>query len=127
MGSIPGSGRSLGEGNGSLLQYSYLGKSVDIGAWHVTVHRATKSRMQLSMGTTVSSASSGLNMCMCVCVGFSPQRAYYQVKDLSVKTEMPSIPHRFQCDRSTFDFFSTYALYHDKYIVALLIFTFKRL
>ena len=33
LGSIPGSGRSLGEGNGNLLQYFCLEKSMDRGAW----------------------------------------------------------------------------------------------
>ena len=32
-GSVPGSGRSLGGGNGNLLQYSCLENSVDRGAW----------------------------------------------------------------------------------------------
>ena len=32
-GSIPGSGRSPGEGNGNLLQYSCLENSMDRGAW----------------------------------------------------------------------------------------------
>ena len=32
-GSIPGLGRSPGVGNGNPLQYSYLGNSVDRGAW----------------------------------------------------------------------------------------------
>ena len=32
-GSIPGSGRSLGGGNGSPLQYSYLENPMDRGAW----------------------------------------------------------------------------------------------
>ena len=32
-GSIPGSGRSPGEGNGYPLQYSYLGNLTDRGAW----------------------------------------------------------------------------------------------
>ena len=32
-GSIPGSGRSPGEGNGSPLQYSCLGNPMDRGAW----------------------------------------------------------------------------------------------
>jgi len=41
--SIPGSGRSLGEGNSNLLQYSCLKKSMDRGAWQATVHRVTKS------------------------------------------------------------------------------------
>ena len=36
-GSIPGSGRSSGEGNGSPLQYSCLENSMDWGAWQATV------------------------------------------------------------------------------------------
>ena len=42
-GSIPGSGRSLGEGNGSPLQYSCLENPVDRGAWQTTVLRVAKS------------------------------------------------------------------------------------
>ena len=42
-GSIPGSGRSLGEGNGNPLQYSCLGNPMDRGAWQVIVHGVTKS------------------------------------------------------------------------------------
>ena len=37
-GSIPGSGRSPGEGNGNLLQYSCLENPMDRGAWQATVH-----------------------------------------------------------------------------------------
>ena len=37
-GSIPGLGRSPGEGNGYPLQYSCLGNSTDRGAWWPTVH-----------------------------------------------------------------------------------------
>jgi len=33
MGLIPGSGRSPGEGNGNILQYSCLGNPMDRGAW----------------------------------------------------------------------------------------------
>ena len=40
--SIPGSGRSPGEGNGNPLQYSCLGNPIDRGAWQVTVHGDTK-------------------------------------------------------------------------------------
>ena len=43
MGSIPGSGRSLGERNGYPLQYSYLDNPMDRGAWQATVHRVTQS------------------------------------------------------------------------------------
>jgi len=37
LGLIPGSGRSLGEGNGYPLQYSCLENSMDTGAWRATV------------------------------------------------------------------------------------------
>ena len=33
LGSIPGSGRSLGEGNGNSLQYSYLENPMEGGGW----------------------------------------------------------------------------------------------
>ena len=42
MGLIPGSGRSLGEGNGNPLQYSCLGNPMHRGAWWATVHEVTK-------------------------------------------------------------------------------------
>ena len=41
-GSIPGLGRSPGEGNGNPLQYSCLGNPMDRGAWWATVHGVTK-------------------------------------------------------------------------------------
>ena len=40
--SIPGSGRSPGEGNDNPLQYSCLGNPMDRGAWRATVHGAAK-------------------------------------------------------------------------------------
>ena len=44
LGSIPGSGRSPGEGNGNPLQYSCLENPTDGGAWWATVHGVAKSR-----------------------------------------------------------------------------------
>ena len=41
-GLIPGSGRSLAEGNGNPLQYFCLGNPMDRGAWQVTVHGVAK-------------------------------------------------------------------------------------
>ena len=41
LGSIPGSGRSPGEGNSYPLQYSCLESSMDRKAWQTTVHRVT--------------------------------------------------------------------------------------
>ena len=40
---IPGLGRSPGEGNGNLLQYSCLGNPMDRGVWWATVHRVAES------------------------------------------------------------------------------------
>ena len=42
MGSIPVSGRSLGEGNGNPLQYSCLGNPIDREAWQAVVHGVAK-------------------------------------------------------------------------------------
>ena len=48
-GSIPGLGRSPGEGNGNPLQYSCLEKNpMDRRAWWAIVHGVTNSRTQLS-------------------------------------------------------------------------------
>ena len=43
--SIPGSGRSAGEGNAKPLQYSCLGNPRDRGAWQATVHGVAESDM----------------------------------------------------------------------------------
>ena len=48
MGSIPESGRSLGVGNGSPLQYSYLENPMDRGVWKATAHGIAKSRTRLN-------------------------------------------------------------------------------
>ena len=43
-GSIPGLGRSPGEGNGYPLQYSFLENPIDRGSWWATVHGVAKSQ-----------------------------------------------------------------------------------
>ena len=54
LGSIPGSGRSPGEGNGNPPQYSCLENAMDRGpwraleGWRATVHAVGKSCRQLS-------------------------------------------------------------------------------
>ena len=48
LGSIPGLGRSPGEGHGNPLQYSCLENPMDRGAWRATVHRVSKSRTLLN-------------------------------------------------------------------------------
>ena len=47
MGSIPGPGRSPGEGHGNPLQCSCLENPMDRGAWRATVHRVAKSQTRL--------------------------------------------------------------------------------
>ena len=42
VGSIPGSGTSLGEGNGNPLHYSCLENSMDRVAWQATAHGVAK-------------------------------------------------------------------------------------
>ena len=44
LGSVPGLGKSPGEGNGNPFQYSCLENSMDGGAWWATVHGVTKSQ-----------------------------------------------------------------------------------
>ena len=48
LGSIPGSRRSPGEGNGNPLQYSCLENPMDGGAQWATVHRVAKSQTRLN-------------------------------------------------------------------------------
>ena len=48
LGSIPGSGRTPGEGNGTPLQYSCLENSMDRGAWQATDHGVAKSQTGMS-------------------------------------------------------------------------------
>ena len=48
LGSIPGLGRSPGEGNDNPLQYSCLENPMDWGAWWAAVHGVTKSQTRLS-------------------------------------------------------------------------------
>ena len=43
-GSVPGSRRSPGEGNGNPLQYSCLGNPIDRRTWQSTIDRSAKSR-----------------------------------------------------------------------------------
>ena len=49
LGSIPGLGRSPGEGNGDPPQYSWLENPTDGGAWWATVHGGRKELEKSSM------------------------------------------------------------------------------
>ena len=47
LGSIPGLGRSPGEGNGNSLQYSCLENPMDRGIWQAIVHGVARVRHDL--------------------------------------------------------------------------------
>ena len=60
-GSIPGLGRSPGEGDGTPLQYSCLENPMDRGAWRATVHGVAKSQTRLSNFTSVPQVGHGFS------------------------------------------------------------------
>ena len=53
LGSVPGSGRSPGGGNGNPLQYPYLENPTDRGAWWATVHGVTELDMTKCTHTAI--------------------------------------------------------------------------
>ena len=60
-GSIPGSGKSPGGGNGNPLQYSCLENIMASGAWWATVHRVSKNWTWLSTHVSPSLIPEALN------------------------------------------------------------------
>ena len=56
--SIPGSGRSPGEGNGNPLQYSCLENPMNGGTWWITIYGVAKNQTQLSDFALLSSMQS---------------------------------------------------------------------
>ena len=68
--SIPGLGRSPGEGNGNPLQYSCLENPMDGGAWWAAVHGVAQSQtrlMQLSSSSVCIAEGNG-NPLQCSCL-----------------------------------------------------------
>ena len=63
-GTILGSGRSPGGGNGNSLQYSCLANPMDREAWRATAHKVTKSQKQLRRLSTAHSIAHFLNVCI---------------------------------------------------------------
>ena len=84
-GSIPGLGRSPGEGNGNPLQYSCLENPMDRGAWRDTVHGVAKRQIWLSTWHFSLSEVSGMrvkpeSMCM-----------HYMVHTLDIHPRAPAV------------------------------------
>ena len=63
LGSIPGLGRSPGEGNGNPFQDYCLENPMDRGAWQATVHGVAKSWTRLSNFTSLQGIISGRSFC----------------------------------------------------------------
>ena len=57
-GSIPGLGRSPGEGNGNPFRYSCPENPMDRGAWQATVHSIAKSQAWLKQLSTPTRTTS---------------------------------------------------------------------
>ena len=110
LGSIPGLGRSPGEGNGNPLQYSCLENPMDRGAWRATVHGVAKSRTRLSDFTslhfnTISSSDENTFLSTCLpnslqqkgkffhplkrSLGLIPTFLYTSIITLSLKLSKP--------------------------------------
>ena len=68
MGSIPGSGRSPGEGHGSPLQYSCLENPMDRGAWRAAVRGVPQSQTQLKQLSNHTQALMSCNNSLYVCM-----------------------------------------------------------
>ena len=93
-GSIPGSGRSPGEGNGNPLQYSCLENPLDGAAWQARVHGVTKSRTRLSdfsftlyISLLLSDGSAFLKTCLCLiscCSSVQCIASFRQQPDISL-------------------------------------------
>ena len=62
--SIPGLGRSPGEGNGNPLQYSCLGNPMDRGSWLATVYGVTK-ELNTFFETSLQLGESTEPVCCC--------------------------------------------------------------
>ena len=117
MGSVPGWGRSTGEGNGNPLQYSCLENPVDKGAWQATVHVVTKVGDNLTSkpppSHTLSKVKfSSVQLFSCVQLFANPRIAAHQAS-LSITTPRvhpKSCPSSQRCHQAisfSVDYFSS--------------------
>ena len=90
LGSIPGSGRSSGEGNGNPLQYSCLENPMDRGAWWATVHGVAKSQTRLSDFTSLHFKHSISDSCSLPCCYYCYQ---YLLRGVSISTKYSGFIH----------------------------------
>ena len=82
-GLIPESGRSPGEGNGNILQYSCLKNSMDRGALWATVHGVTRAGHDLATKSPPP-PSYLLKSCFIIDLSFSPSRVFSPLVNLEI-------------------------------------------
>ena len=95
--SIPGSGKSPGEGNGSPLQYSCLENSMDRGVWHGIVHKVAKSCTRLSDWARMNTRSQiDLNgfLCILMLLLMTTTLCNHDKITLRAKTQMRMMKHK---------------------------------
>ena len=82
MGLLPGLGRSPGEENGNILQYSCLGNPMDRGAWMAPVHLVVQSlsRVRLSAASWTVAHQASLSFII----------SWNLLKLMSIESVMPS-------------------------------------
>ena len=90
IGSIRGSGRSPGERNSSLLQYSYLENPMDRGAWQATIHRVTKSQTQLKQFSMQSFLSQCYEFYASVSIRSLPGQWFYAYIIIKYNVQFPN-------------------------------------
>ena len=88
LGSIPGSERCPGEGNGNLLQYSCLENRMDGGAWRARIHEVTNSQTQLSDFTFFLTEAEDIN------------KRWQEYTEEMYKTDLHDPDRSRWCDRS---------------------------
>ena len=86
MGSIPGSGRSFGEGNGNPLQYSCLGNPMDRGAWRATVHGVAELDMTEQRSMHASCVSGTAHWLICATHLITNQDLVTAISDVELKS-----------------------------------------
>ena len=94
VGSAPGSGRSLGGGHGSPLQYSCLESPMGRGAWRAMVHWVAKSQTHLKQLRSSSSSDDFMGVCnSSVCPNLSNCMHYINYISIIPQKSHSKIPH----------------------------------
>ena len=96
-GSIPGSGRSPGEGNGNLLQYSCLENPMDGRTWKAAVHGVTQTSTLLSNFTLTFTLLSNIykwpKNLLCVTIGYASSLYAMHYCNVGLISEKAMAPH----------------------------------